>query len=263
MTDHRYLLDNAEAVAGVRLRVLAEVFDPVTFAHLERLGLASGWRCWEVGAGGPSVPVGLAERVAPGGSVLATDLDVTWLEGLGPDVEVRRHDLAADPPPIGPFDLVHARLVLVHVAARQEALATMVGALAPGGWLVLEDADPALQPLSVLDPSDEEGALANRLRQGFRSLLADRGADLAFGRRLPGLLRSAGLEQVGADAWFPVADPRCALLEEATIASIGPQLVAAGLATDDELGRHLEAVQSGRLDLVQPPLVSAWGRRPA
>ena len=42
--------------------------------------------------------------------------------------EVRRHDIVADPVP-GTFDLVHARLVLVHVPDRGRALATMAAAL--------------------------------------------------------------------------------------------------------------------------------------
>lgn len=40
------------------------------------------------------------------------------------------------------------------------------------------------------------------------------------------------------------------------------QLVAAGLATDDEIDRHLANVATGLLDLATAPLVSAWGRRP-
>jgi len=43
---------------------------------------------------------------------------------------------------------------------------------------------------------------------------------------------------------------------------IRDELVAHGIATPDELDRHLDAVGTGRLDLAQPPLVSAWGRRP-
>lgn len=70
-----------------------------------------------------------------------------------PQVELRRHDVAADESPHGPFDLVHARLVLVHVADRERALRVMTDALRPGGWLLLEDADPALQPLICPDES--------------------------------------------------------------------------------------------------------------
>src|SRR5205814_3436619 len=86
--------------------------------------------------------------VGPTGHVLATDIDVSWLTA-GDGYEVRRHDVAADPPPQpGTFDLVHARLVLVHVPDRARALATMAAALRPGGWLLVEDADTALQPLA-------------------------------------------------------------------------------------------------------------------
>jgi chemotaxis methyl-accepting protein methylase len=75
-------------------------------------------------------------------------------------------------PPTGPFDLIHARLVLVHVTERDAALRTLAGALAPGGWLVIEDADPSLQPLAAVDPERGDAAdLANRVRSGFRALL--------------------------------------------------------------------------------------------
>ena len=52
------------------------------------------------------------------------------------------------------------------------------------------------------DESGPAEQLANRLRQGFRTLMAERGADLAFGRTLPRLLREVGLEEVQADAFL-------------------------------------------------------------
>ncbi|WP_431962916.1 class I SAM-dependent methyltransferase [Actinacidiphila sp. bgisy160] len=261
--DQRYLLDNRRAEAGTRFEAFAELFDPVTFRHVDALGIAAGMRCWEVGAGGTSVPLGLAARVGPGGTVVATDIDVSWTrDAAGGTVEVLRHDVAADPAPPGGFDLVHARLVLVHVADRAEALRRMTGALRPGGWLLLEDADPGLQPLLCPDESGPEQRLANRLRSGFRALMAERGADLAYGRTLPRLLREAGLEDVGADAYFPITSPACAVLETATVGHIRQRLVAAGLATDEEVERHLANVATGMLDLATAPMVSAWGRRP-
>jgi hypothetical protein len=137
----------------------------------------------------------------------------------------------------------------------------MVQALRPGGWLLLEDADPALQPLSCLDPRNEEEELANRIRGGFRALMAGRGVDLAYGRKLPGLLRAEGLCDVGADGWFPVSMPACSRLETATISIIKPQLLVHGVATEEEIERHLANCAAGTLDLAQPPLISAWGRR--
>jgi hypothetical protein len=94
---------------------LGDLFDPSTFRRIDALGIRPGWRCWEA-----------AE----------------------PGFEVLRHDVAAERAPAAGFDLVHARLVVMHLADRGAALAAMTGALRPGGWLLLEDADLSLQPLA-------------------------------------------------------------------------------------------------------------------
>lgn len=92
--------------------------------------------------------------------------------------------------------------------------------------------------------------------------MAARGADLAYGRTLPRLLREAGLDDVQADAYFPITSPACAVLEAATVRQIRHRLVAEGLATDEEIDRHLANVATGRLDLATAPMISAWGHRP-
>jgi SAM-dependent methyltransferase len=262
VADDGYLLDNRAPPAEARLGALAELFDPWTFAHLDDRGLAPGWRCWEVGAGGPTVGRWLAERVGPTGRVLVTDIDVSWAAAAeGGPVEVRRHDVGADEPPHEDFDLIHARLVLVHVANRDEALRAMASCLAPGGWLLVEDADPALQPLGALEELGPAEQLANKLRVGFRTLLAERGVDLAYGRSLPRRLRAVGLANVGADAYFPITLPASLVLELATVHSIGAQLIERGMASREEITRHLDHVERGQLDLATSPLISAWGQR--
>ena len=263
VTGDRYLLSNDAPEAMDRFTAFATLFDPSTFRHLDGLGLAPGWRCWEVGAGGTTVVDHLAARVGPSGHVTASDINVSWAAGAAaPNVEILEHDVAAEAPPAGPFDLVHARLVLVHVPERDAALANMVAALRPGGVLLVEDADPALQPLSCLEETGPEEVLANRLRRGFRSLLAERGVDLAYGRSLPRRLRAAGLVGVAAEAFFPVSDPACNQLEIATVNLIRDQLLDHGIATEAEIARHLDTVAAGKLDLAQPPMISCWGRRP-
>jgi SAM-dependent methyltransferase len=261
--DGRYLLDNEAPEAMDRFTAFAALFDPVTFRHFDRLGVVEGWCCWEVGAGGISVVRHLAARVGGHGRVLATDINVAWAaEAHAANVSVVEHDVASDPPAAGPFDLVHARLVLVHVPERDRALANMASVLRPGGVLLVEDADPALQPLSCLEELGPAEELANRIRRGFRALLAERGVDLAYGRSLPRRLRAAGMVGVAADAAFPVSDPACAVLETATVTLLREQLLDDGVASAAEIQRHLEAVAAGRLDLAQPPLISCWGRRP-
>ncbi|SCL35216.1 Methyltransferase domain-containing protein [Micromonospora rhizosphaerae] len=262
--DSGYLLDNQQAEAGTRFGALAALFNPSTFRHIDALGIAGGWRCWEVGAGGPSVPSWLAARVGPAGHVLATDIDVSWMTAAaGAGYEVRRHNVGVEPPPGDGFVLVHARLVLVHVPQRAAALAAMISALRPGGWLLVEEADPMMQPLVCPDESGPAQRLANKLKRDFRTLMAQRGVDLSYGRALPRLLRGAGLVDVEADAFFPMTGAACTLLEQATVTQIRDRLVAAGLATNEEVDRHLDNVAAGLLDLATSPMISAWGRKPA
>lgn len=260
--DDGYLLANAQTGAQRRLAALSAAFDPWTLRHLVGLGLGPGWRVWEVGAGGPALAEELARRVGPDGSVLATDLDPPW-QPAAPNLQVEQHDVAGDEPPGESFDLVHARLVLVHVPERDRALAAMAAALRPGGWLVVEEADPALQSLTCLEDAGPDQQLANRLKEGFRRLMTDRGVDLAYGRTLPRRLREAGLADVGAEAYFPIAGPAAVELERTTVAQIRDRLIDAGLAGAAEVERHLRNLDDGVLDPATSPLVTAWGRRPS
>jgi SAM-dependent methyltransferase len=170
--------------------------------------------------------------------------------------------VATDAPPGPGFDLVHARLVLVHVPQRDEALRRMVAALRPGGRLLIEDFDVNLQPLACVDARRGVEHRANRVRAGFRELLAQRGVDLAYGRTLPRLLRAAGLTDVAADAFTPVALPAATTLEIANVRQVEAALISHARVSADELDAHLRAVAAGQLDIATPPLVSAWGRRP-
>jgi SAM-dependent methyltransferase len=260
MAREDYLLDNRQSEAGQRFDALGTLFNPSTFRHMNSIGMSLGWRVWEVGAGGVSVPAWIAKQTK--GYVLATDIDTTWLETEDRSFAVKRHDIGAEPAPGDSFDLVHARLVLVHVPQRSKALATMIDALRPGGWLIVEEADPGLQPLACPDDHSAAEELANKLKLAFRALMAERSVDLSFGRKLPRLLRAAGLVDVQSDAYFPIGGPAVDRLESATVEQIRERLMASELATSDEIERHLSNVASGQLDLTTSPMVSAWGRKP-
>jgi SAM-dependent methyltransferase len=266
--ENSYLLANQQIQAGTRFEALAVLFDPSTFRHLRAIGVASGWRCWEVGAGGLSVPHWLAAHVGPIGLVVATDIDTSWLTrsgaGAGLDhLHILRHDVGVEDPPAADLDLVHVRLVLTHVPQRSRALTSMISALRPGGWLLIEEADPGLQPLICPDDHGPAQHLANRLRHGFRTLMSGREADLAYGRTLPRLLRDHGLTDVAADAYFPITAPACGTLERATVEQIRDRLIGAEIATADEIDQHLDNIATGRLpDLATSPMISAWGRKP-
>jgi precorrin-6B methylase 2 len=100
MPTSAYVLDNASDQAPPRFAGPEATFDATTQACLAALGPADGWHCWELGAGGGTVAAWLAERVAPRGTVLATDLDPSWMAGLDvANLTVERHDVTADPIP--------------------------------------------------------------------------------------------------------------------------------------------------------------------
>src|SRR5205807_2481037 len=129
-----YLLDNAGREAPARFGALSAMFDTGTIRHLEERGVARGWQCWEVGGGGGSIATWLARRVGLAGRVLATDIDPRFLETLKvPTLEVRRHDIVSDPLPEETFDLIHARLVLVHLPPGQPGFPSLLAVLGPGG----------------------------------------------------------------------------------------------------------------------------------
>lgn len=257
-----YLLDNRHQEAGLRLAAISALFDATSFNHMRRLGLKAGWRCWEVGAGGASVPARLGQEVGPDGLVIATDIDVTWAETSNRDnVKVIRHNVVDEAPPENSFDLIHARLVLVHLPEREAVLQKLVDSLRPGGWLLIEDADPALQPLACIDETGDEQILANKIRHGFRQLMKNRGVDLAYGRTLPRLLRAADLQGVMADVYFPLARPECNALECATIRLLQEHLVQQKIVSQGEIDATLDNLSRGKIEVTTAPMVSAWGQK--
>jgi SAM-dependent methyltransferase len=261
--DGGYLLDDAARQAPARHGALADLFDPGTIRHLESCGIGTGWRCLEIGGGGGSIARWLADRVGPSGRVVATDIDTRFLDALDdPRIEVRRHDVTEPSLPDGPFDLVHARLVLVHVAGRDDALRRMAGALAPGGWLVTEEFDSS----SVApDPSVNPGETLLNTHQALARLMADSGFDRRYGRLLFAKLRACGLIDVAAEARMFMCDRNspAAALVRANFEQLRDALIDSGYVTALEFDADLAALE--RPDFMMPSsmLWSARGRRPA
>lgn len=281
-TESRYLFDHSWEGEGDRLAGIEAVFDPGTHRHLAALGLDEGWRCLEVGAGAGSVARWLAERVGPKGRVLATDISTKLMEGLDREnLEVRQHDIVHDDLPKGEFDLVHSRLVLEHLPEREEVLAKLAAALAPGGWLVIEDLE-----WSSMGAATKRGAVVfNSLMWGLLVMLERAGYDRRFGRRLPVLFQRLGLEEVGAEGRAVVliggtsstdwARPSIERIRNLLLATDGdgaaPPLVRAVFERLPAL-RRLAGAQLDKIDafledpefaFVAPAMMTAWGRRPA
>ena len=252
--------DDADAATeAVRHGHLSASFDGGSARLLTRLGLAAGWQVLEVGAGGGGLARWLGEQVGPGGRVLATDIDLQFVGHQPPNVEVRRHDVVADPLPPERFDLVHARAVLQHVARREQALANMVAATRPGGWVVVEDVD-----WLVFEHQELPEPFATLSRTVLASSVGAYGYDGYWGRRLLGALRSAGLVDVESRGKVvtmhgatPSAEWYVLALERAA-----PALVADGRLDADLVGAALAQARDPNFAVLGPLTISAWGRRP-
>lgn len=258
-----YLLDNAAPQAGGRFAGLEACYDQSTCGYLSALGLGEGWRCWEIGAGSGSVARWMAAQVGESGSVLGTDLNLDWIDaGMPRQVELRRHDVTSDEIPSSSYDLIHARLVLVHLPGRDEVIERLVAALAPGGWLVLEEFDHTLPPCP--EPTSDEQRTFNRVREAFSELLDRRGANTTtYPRTLPWRMQRAGLVQTGAEGRlaFATGTSPGAAVQRANLVQTGDQAVDAGLITADDVTTFLRVLDDPGFTFTMPLLISAWGRR--
>jgi ubiquinone/menaquinone biosynthesis C-methylase UbiE len=259
-----YLLDNADAQAGARMDVLARLFDAPTQRVLERVGLAPGWRCLEIGGGGGSVARWLAGRVGSAGHVLCTDINTRIIDAhrdsAPVNLEVMVHDIARDPLPAASFDLIHSRLVLIHVIERERALQRMVDALKPGGWLVIEDFDGAsIRPDTTINRYETPLVTSEAVRKYLT-----RNQDGYFGRRLHGRFRELGLGEVYAEGRLLMFDRYNGGndLMRVNFEQIGADVIDAGLLTREQLAADLATIETDQFAMPSPIMWSVAGRKP-
>jgi SAM-dependent methyltransferase len=258
--DLNYVFEPKWQHEHARLRSLEATFHDNTTAILTARGVTAGWSCLEVGAGAGGVARWLAARVGPSGRVVATDRDTRFLAGLD---DVREHDIAEDPILDERFDLAHARTVLEHVPARTEALARMVAAVRPGGWVVIEDVTfegPAADLIAACTAPDALAARYRPMLSVVAKVFRAAGADPTYAVALPTHLASAGLEEVGGQIFAPMIGGGNDWVRM-TLEHLRTPITSMGLATEDEIEQSLTAMAGDNFHL--PPLmVSAWGRRP-
>jgi SAM-dependent methyltransferase len=261
---HEYTLDNDWQRARERLARLEALADPATIRHLDTIGVAPGWTCLEIGGGGGSITEWLCRRVKPTGRVVAIDINTRFLDALDyPNLSVRQQSCITDPLPAGPFDLVHARALLVHLPEREQLLDRMVAALRPGGWLLTEEPDYVSK---IVDPANDSGsnALFQRVRAVQTEALREAGIDPYYGRTLYGGLRRRGLAEVSGNGWMPVthggSDP--AQFYRLTAEQLRERFLSAGVGTV-EFEKYLSLHDDPNFVFIEGTMMAAWGRRPA
>jgi SAM-dependent methyltransferase len=253
-----------------RLLKQIELYIPEATWLLERLAPARGSHAIDLGCGPLGILDLLSERVGPDGTVIGieweprfVDIANTLLRERGiENVHVSAGDATATGLPDSSFRFVHERLLLIVVAQPKKIVAEMARLAEPGGVVALEDVDVGSWICEPPHPAWE------RLFAALETVYARDGNDLRIGRRLPGLLRTAGLVNVGCKPHARVNGPgdfhQGQLL--VFVKLFWQRITELGLIAEPQLEnlfKELEAhlAQPGTM-VVSPTLFQAWGEKP-
>lgn len=255
---------------SARLQRQAEELAADSAALLDRVGLRPGQSAIDLGCGPRGILDLLAERVAPAGRVVGLDADPAHAaiaadfaarQGLT-GVEIMTADARSTGLPPGSFDVVHARTLLINVPEPADVAVEMTRLARPGGWVA--SMEPDTQHALCYPPHPGY----DRLCEIFTMAFSRNGADPWIGRRVPELLRRAGLEDVGVEArvqLYPHGNSRRTIRLD-LVRSMRSEVVVMGLATSAELA-ELDAAVRAHLDdphtvVMSGLLFLTWGRKP-
>lgn len=193
-------METLDAAAELeRLRIQVELVKDLEDGFLAEAALPPAGRILDVGCG----PGFFSERIArehlgPGGAVIGVDVDASL-------IEVARHRLAGSDLPVefrlgtavrlpledDSVDFSYARFLFQHLSTPRSVLDEMIRVTRPGGTVAVVD-------------TDDGGLVVHPEPDGFQDLLrasydaqTQRGGDRRIGRKLLGLLGSAGLQDPG------------------------------------------------------------------
>lgn len=239
---------------------------------LDQIRIRPGWRTIDIGCGPLGILHLLSERVGSKGVVVGLEREPRFAHMARDQVASRRHlgnvtVLQADVMASGlhncSFDVGHERLVLVNMSSPETLATELVDLVRPGGIVAVEEIDNASWLCQPPHPSWD------KLLQTFHAAFRASGGNVFIGRRLPELLRAAGLKDVQYKVHVDVAMRggyrRTHLLT--LIDSLHEQITRLDLLTEGELARHQRAL-AGHLDdlntvVIDKLLVQAWGRKPS
>ena len=252
-----YILPHNLSGERQRLTLMSELLDPFERSHIERLGLRQGWRCLEVGCGNGSIALWLAERVAPTGHIVASDIDISCIGAVQrPSLEVRQLDILHGAIEEAAYDFVVARALLHHLPAAREALQRMISALKPGG--VLLSIEPDMLPATATEPE-----ALRTFWQGWLAWSVAAGIDYSIGRRIAGWLDPYGMEHVGGEGYTPLfngGSPWAQYWIE-TMRELRPRLIESGHINAESLKFFDSHYADPHYWTSVITFVASWGRK--
>jgi SAM-dependent methyltransferase len=269
VTSQAYIFGDTD-IEQQRLLAQAESYELPARWLLDQIRIQPGWRTIDVGCGPLGILHLLSERVGPNGVVVGLDREPRFAHIAQDQVARRRLGnvtvLQADVMASGlqncSFDFAHERLVMVNISSPETLLVELVDLVRPEGIVAVEEIDNASWLCQPPHPSWD------KLLRTFHAAFRTSGGNVFIGRRLPELLRAAGLEDVQYKVHVDVAMRggyrRTHLLT--LLDSLREQITKLGLLNEDELARHRQTLATHLDDpntvVIDKLLVQAWGRKP-
>jgi SAM-dependent methyltransferase len=260
--EQRYGFDNTSPEGGHQLQYLADILDPHSISVLSTAGIKPGMRCLDIGPGAGTITHWLADQVGPDGHVTAIDINPV-LRG-GPNITVQRGDIRTSEFEPDSFDLIHARLVLMHLPERREVLTRLASLLRPGAVIVLSEWDCTYMDLVRNSPTYSARELHETFQTTLINILAARGMSTTWGTEAHPAMLACGLTDVTtfSDARTYNGGTGICQLHHSNSHQLHSELLALGM-TQGQLTQWREALQDPRLVLSSYLMHTTTGRRPA
>jgi SAM-dependent methyltransferase len=248
-----------------RLGMQADAIAPDARVLLDRIGVATGWRCLDLGCGPRGITDLLSEYVGPTGQVVGLDRNEEFLahgRAHAPSNVAFRHGEAGNTGmPSGSFDLVHMRFVAGTTSNPVALLREAVRLARPGGIVAAQE--PETDTMCCYPPHPAWDKLMAVMEAVFVSI----GADVHIARRLHTLFGRAGLSDIHYRPFllgWRADDPMIDHLP-ATTESLRGSILKLRLLTEEELPALLAQCRAHLRDpgtVVRSFMVAqVWGRK--
>jgi SAM-dependent methyltransferase len=254
-----------------RLLDQAREFQQQAHWLLERIGIQSGWRVIDVGCGPLGILDSLSQRVGVRGEVVGLEYVPCFAEAASAEivrlgltnVRVIQADALTSGLDRSSFDFAHERLVMINRPNPEAILSEMVALVRDAGIVAVEEVDDASWLCYPSHPSWDI------LVEIYHSAFGRHGGNVFFGRRLPEMLRSVGLEDVQCKVHVDIVRPHGSRRKHLLLllASLHDKVISLGLLGENELAVHKAAIALHLDDpntiVIDKLLVQSWGRKPS
>ncbi len=256
-----------------RLRMQARIWEPSTQRALAATTIQPGMNCLEVGSGPGEVMRLLGTMVGPSGHVTGIDVDARiGAESLGvlkatvgDQFSFHALDLETLPTlPNAPYDLVYARLTMIHLNNPVAVLRHLWASVKPGGTLLIQDYDLSYCQLYPTMWAFDE------FERVMLAVFDAGGKDYRMGRRLPRLFVEAGIGAPTGTDVYGLLEPLHQFypMVMAVYQSLLPVALNLGITTEAQSRRFStelveRATSTDYYAGSWPLMIATWAQKPA